>query len=50
VGEVARVGVIGGEPDEAPAGVTDQAGGDVQQAAQGVGGGLGQCRMVVEGE
>jgi hypothetical protein len=31
-------------------GVADQAGGDCQQGAQGVGGGLGQPRVVVEGE
>lgn len=39
-----------GEPQEASAGVADQAGGDVQQGAQGVGGGFGQLRVVVEGE
>lgn len=50
VGEVARVRVVGGEPDEASAGVADQAGGDVQQGAQSVGGGLGQLGVVVEGE
>jgi hypothetical protein len=42
--------MVGGQPDEAPARVTDQAGGDVQQAAQGVGGGPGQARVMVEGE
>jgi hypothetical protein len=42
--------MAGGQSPEASAGVADQAGGDVQQVAQGVGGGLGQFLVVVEGE
>lgn len=43
--------MTGGEANEAPAGVVDQAGGNVQQdVAQGVGSGLGQGWVLVEGE